>query len=157
MNKKVLYVAYGSNINFEQMKYRCPNSVAVGTAMLKGYELQFRYHATLEANKESEVPILLQELDSQDENYLDKYEGYPRYYRKEKLTIDFNGNFVEAKVYTMNGNIPLQSPSAKYYDIIEKGYRENGLDISYLETALEKAVQSENFEQEEEVEIEFEV
>ena len=57
----------------------------------------------------------------------------------------------------MNGNIPLQSPSAKYYDIIEKGYRENGLDISYLETALEKAVQSENFEQEEEVEIEFEV
>lgn len=157
MNKKVLYVAYGSNINLEQMKYRCPNSVVVGTTMLKGYELQFKYHATIEPNKESEVPVLLWELDSQDENYLDKYEGYPRYYRKEKLTIDFNGNSVEAMVYVMNGNIPLQSPSAEYYNIIEEGYKENGLDISYLETALEEAVQSENFEQEEELEIEFEV
>ena len=47
MGKKILYAAYGSNINLEQMAYRCPNSTVAGAAMLKGYELQFRYHATI--------------------------------------------------------------------------------------------------------------
>lgn len=64
---KKLYAAYGSNINLEQMAYRCPHSTVAGTAMLKGYELQFRHHATIEPNEESEVPVLLWELDSQDE------------------------------------------------------------------------------------------
>mgnify|MGYP000255432933 CR=1 FL=1 len=50
MGKKILYAAYGSNINLEQMAYRCPNSTVAGAAMLKGYELQFRYHATIEPN-----------------------------------------------------------------------------------------------------------
>ena len=47
MNKKILYAAYGSNINLEQMAYRCPNSKVAGTAMLKGYELEFRGVATI--------------------------------------------------------------------------------------------------------------
>lgn len=45
--------------------------------MLKGYELQFRHHATIEPNEESEVPVLLWELDSHDEKFLDRYEGEP--------------------------------------------------------------------------------
>lgn len=36
------YFAYGSNLNFEQMAYRCPEATAVGTAKLDGYELAFR-------------------------------------------------------------------------------------------------------------------
>ena len=36
------YFAYGSNLNFEQMAYRCPEATAVGTAKLEGYELAFR-------------------------------------------------------------------------------------------------------------------
>ena len=35
MDKKILYAAYGSNINLEQMAYRCPNSTVAGTAMLE--------------------------------------------------------------------------------------------------------------------------
>ena len=41
MSKKE-YFAYGSNLNFEQMAYRCPEATAVGTARLDGYELAFR-------------------------------------------------------------------------------------------------------------------
>ena len=33
MSKKE-YFAYGSNLNFEQMAYRCPEATAVGTAKL---------------------------------------------------------------------------------------------------------------------------
>ena len=32
MSKKQLYIAYGSNINLEQMAYRCPHSKVLGTA-----------------------------------------------------------------------------------------------------------------------------
>ena len=30
------YFAYGSNLNFEQMAYRCPEATVVGTAKLVG-------------------------------------------------------------------------------------------------------------------------
>ena len=41
MSKKE-YFAYGSNLNFEQMAYRCPEATVVGTAKLDGYELACR-------------------------------------------------------------------------------------------------------------------
>ena len=143
---KKLYAAYGSNINLEQMAYRCPHSIVAGTAMLKGYELQFRHHATIEPNEESEVPVLLWELDSQDEKFLDRYEGEPKYYRKENISLELNGETVEAMVYIMNGDTPLEAPTEQYYGIIKQGYKENGLDTRYLETAFEEAVLAENME-----------
>ena len=42
MEYRRLYIAYGSNINLEQMANRCPNSKVIGKEMLKGYELEFR-------------------------------------------------------------------------------------------------------------------
>ncbi len=38
MSKKE-YFAYGSNLNFEQMAYRCPEATAVGIAKLDGYRI----------------------------------------------------------------------------------------------------------------------
>ena len=37
MEYKRLYIAYGSNINLEQMAHRCPNSKVVSTEMMQGY------------------------------------------------------------------------------------------------------------------------
>lgn len=39
---KRLYVAYGSNLNFEQMKHRCPTAKLYDTGIIEGYELQFK-------------------------------------------------------------------------------------------------------------------
>lgn len=152
---KKLYVAYGSNINLEQMAYRCPNSTVAGTAMLQGYELQFRRHATIEPNEDSEVPILLWELDPHDERFLDRYEGFPKYYRKENITLEMDGETVEAMIYIMNGDTPLEVPTEQYYNTIEQGYKENGLDTSYLEVALEEAILSENLEMEQQLGLEM--
>ena len=99
---KKLYAAYGSNINLEQMAYRCPHSTVAGTAMLKGYELQFRHHATIEPNEESEVPVLLWELDSQDEKFLDRYEGEPKYYRKENISLELKETLIKSSHYAAN-------------------------------------------------------
>lgn len=40
MQKKQLYIAYGSNINLEQMAFRCPHSRVVGTSEIKDFELE---------------------------------------------------------------------------------------------------------------------
>ncbi len=42
-----LYFAYGSNINLDQMEYRCPDAKVVGPVMLDNYELLFRGCATI--------------------------------------------------------------------------------------------------------------
>ncbi len=134
-----LYIAYGSNMNLEQMAMRCPSSEVVTAAMLKGYDLQFKFHATIEPNPSGAVPILLWKLPECDEKQLDRYEGYPKYYRKEAVRLNLNGESAEAMVYIMNGNKPLQAPSEQYYQTILRGYKSAGLNTSYLETALAKA------------------
>ena len=37
-----LYFAYGSNINLDQMAFRCPNAEVEGPVTLDGYRLAFR-------------------------------------------------------------------------------------------------------------------
>lgn len=134
-----LYVAYGSNMNLEQMALRCPEAKVVSSALMYGYELQFKYHATIEANPDSKVPILLWKLSKRDEQQLDRYEGFPKYYRKETKPFTFKGETVEGMMYIMNGDKPLQAPSEQYYNIILQGYKSAGLDTSYLENALAQA------------------
>ena len=36
------YIAYGSNLNMEQMGIRCPSATAVGTGFLKGFRLMYK-------------------------------------------------------------------------------------------------------------------
>lgn len=40
---KRLYVAYGSNLNFKQMKHRCPTAKLYGIGTVYGYELHQRF------------------------------------------------------------------------------------------------------------------
>lgn len=77
-----LYFAYGSNINLEQMDYRCPDATVVGPVVLENYELLFRRggFATIEPKKGERVHGLLWSITPECERSLDLYEGYPRFY-----------------------------------------------------------------------------
>lgn len=142
MKNKQLYIAYGSNINLEQMAYRCPRSKVVGTSEIKDYELEFRGVATIVPNKGATVPVLIWELDERDLPVLNKYEGWPRLYRQETMSFELNGREVEGMAYLMNYG-ELSPPIKQYYNTILQGYRENGLDEKYLQTALENSLQLE--------------
>ena len=139
MSKKQLYIAYGSNINLEQMAYRCPHSKVVGTAEIKDFELEFRGVATIVPNKGTSVPVLIWELDERDLPNLNRYEGYPRLYRQEKMSFELNGKSCKGMAYLMNYG-ELSPPSQMYYNTILQGSRENGLDESYLIPALENSL-----------------
>ena len=107
MTKNRLYIAYGSNLNLPQMAFRCPTAKVVGASEVEGYELLFRGGrrgavATIELLEGSSVPVLLWKIRPQDELFLDRYEGYPNFYRKEMLEAELNGKPVNAMVYIMN-------------------------------------------------------
>ena len=41
MEKKRYYIAYGSNLNIRQMRYRCPGAKPIGISAIPDYELLY--------------------------------------------------------------------------------------------------------------------
>jgi len=136
MNNNKLYAAYGSNLNLRQMSVRCPDAVPVGTAMLKDWQLTFRGVATLEPSEGAETPIGIWEITPQCEISLDRYEGFPRLYRKAFVEVELKGKTVKVMLYLMNDGMPCL-PSKWYLDAIAQGYEDVGLDTVHLTRALE--------------------
>lgn len=145
----MLYCAYGSNMNTEQMKWRCPKAAVVGTGFIPNYLLMFRgkydsAFATIQPDYTSErgkgkgVPVVVWEITESDEAALDRYEGYPKFYGKEKIKVYMNdGKKVEAMVYIMSKGHEVGIPSGTYFNTILDGYQDNGIDTEYLFGRLE--------------------
>lgn len=143
---RVLYCAYGSNLNLEQMQHRCPDAHVFAHGRIPGYRLMFRGVASIEptATPTVGVPVLLWSISERDERALDVYEGYPRLYRKEFIDVEIeNGDTVPAMVYVMNNVRGEGRPSAHYYEVIKQGYHDAGFDARYLARA---AIRSANRE-----------
>lgn len=139
--ENLLYIAYGSNLNVAQMKIRCPYATVVGNATLKDYQLLFRGGnggsvATVEPKDGSSVPVLIWEITPRCEDALDRYEGWPRFYRKETVAVEFGSKLVETMVYIMNDGHPLGSPSQGYLNTIVEGYKTAGFDQQVLSDAI---------------------
>jgi len=97
------YIAYGSNLNLEQMAYRCPTAKVVSSTVIDGYKLLFRGYpghavATIEKKNGGTVPALVWGIKPADERALDHYEGWPKFYRKETMEVCMNEEVVEAMV-----------------------------------------------------------
>ncbi|MCM1233465.1 MAG: gamma-glutamylcyclotransferase [Ruminococcus flavefaciens] len=89
----------------------------------------------------------MRELDERDLPTLNCYEGWPRLYRQEKMPFELDGKSYEGMAYLMNHG-EISTPSQQYYNTILQGYRENGLDESYLQKALENSLRMELAEEE---------
>ena len=126
------YLAYGSNLNMEQMEWRCPGAVVIGETFVEGYEMTFRSHsarggvANIEPKKGSKVRALVWEITPEDEKALDRYEGFPWLYTKESMKVKVEGQELQTMVYIMTPGFPKAMPSASYMDTIEQGYRDCG-------------------------------
>lgn len=139
---RMLYVAYGSNMNLEQMDWRCPNSELIGTGIIKDYRLVFNTHADIIPTQGAYVPVVVWDVPAQDWEYLDVYEGYPKYYVKENVTVNMDdGNVEECVVYVMSDeNKGFEPPFDDYWDTIIDGYEDNGItDTSALYSALSES------------------
>ena len=140
-----LYFAYGSNINLEQMAYRCPDASVVGPVTLENYELLFRRggFATIMPCEGETVHGLLWSITPDCERSLDRYEGYPRFYDKRMVTVrDGEGRSLSVMAYIMDERFrePML-PSSTYYNGILEGYQQNDLPVTALKKAWDHVVQ----------------
>ena len=133
------YLAYGSNLNKEQMTHRCPDAKPVCAYIMMDWQPVFRRgYLTIEPKAGAEVPCGVWEISDEDERNLDRYEGYPRFYRKERFPVmvpdpdELTGKLVTALAYVMNDGFPLEVPSDFYFYTVLKGYRAFGLDRTPL-------------------------
>ncbi len=134
---KKLYVAYGSNLHLAQMARRCPDAKVYGSGVIKDYRLAFYQVASILPEVGAEVPVGVWSISPQDEKNLDRYEGFPRLYRKENIKVVMeNGETVTAMVYIMNRDGMESYPDSSYYNTIYTGYRSFGLDTEYLEKTV---------------------
>lgn len=139
--KRKLYIAYGSNMDQENMDYRCADATLVGTSRIEGYRLLFKgsqtgFYATIEKDEGSYVPVLIWEISQEDERCLDIYEGYPRFYYKKNLKVEINGKKKWAMVYIMDEKRKLGLPKSYYYGLLDKAYDRFGFDKKILRKAL---------------------
>ena len=140
-----MYFAYGSNINLEQMEHRCPDALLVGPVTLQNYELQFRGSgfATVAPKKDCVVHGLLWKLTPSCEQSLDRYEGYPRHYIKEAVTVQTaDGSKIPVMAYIMAEPMCRQPalPYPRYYRAIQQGFEANGLPVESLEEAWNRTI-----------------
>ena len=136
--KRRLYIAYGSNLNIEQMAKRCSTAKVVGKAIMRNWRLLFCGAATIERQKGAQVPVLVWDIQPKDEAALDAYEGWPRLYRKESVRVTLHGKQVRAFVYIMNSNRE-HPPSISYYNTILEGYIHARFDRNILRTAAQNS------------------
>lgn len=147
--KEKLYFAYGSNMNLDQMEFRCPDAKAVGNVQLKDYRLAFCGRpsgggvATILPETGSMVDGVLWKITPSCEGSLDRYEGYPHLYGKETISVqDTQGKIWKAAVYTMNA--PYKDcpavPSDFYLRGIIEGCGQNGVPSKPVMDAVKRTM-----------------
>lgn len=140
---KKIYIAYGSNMDLEQMAYRCPDAELIGKGKIKNFRLMFKgslsgNYATIEPEKNFEVPVLLWKISAADEKKLDRYEGFPNFYYKKEIEVETeDGEKIFGMVYIMHEERTLGLPTEFYYEILLQAYLKFGFDEKILNDALE--------------------
>ena len=132
-------------MNLNQMAFRCPDAQVVDTVRLEGYRLAFCMNggghgvATILPEPDSFVDGVLWRISERDEQSLDLYEGFPRLYGKEPVTVVYpDGLKREVMAYTMNSpykDVPAL-PSKSYLEGILNGCRQNGIETASILEAV---------------------
>ena len=127
----LLYFAYGSNMNLNQMAFRCPDAEVVDTVRLEGYRLAFCMNgggngvATILPEEGSYVDGVLWRISERDERHLDHYEGFPYLYGKEPVVV----------MYTAIAPIPMSTFAGEPTSNVGKNFLR-----SYAGVCLEGAI-----------------
>ena len=140
-----LYFAYASNMDPQTYRRRCPKAGALGPARLPRYRLAFtRYSRTrrggsadIVPDESSEVWGVLYEVGDDCLASMDKVEGVPAAYRRERVTVfGREGDPVQAVTYVANRTGEFL-PSASCLKVILRGARAYDLPAEYVR-ALEQ-------------------
>jgi hypothetical protein len=148
----MLYFAFGSNLDPDQMKVRCPGHRVVGMAALRDHKLVFPIFsnswnggvASLQLSHGNDVWGVVYDLTEDDLRSLDGYEGYhgpgaQNLYEREPLWVELvrpeDGSVprrVKAFAYLARVAANPSPPSPAYMDAVIKGAIAHGLSDEYV-------------------------
>lgn len=141
-----LYLAYGSNLNLRQMQTRCPGAKLVGYTSLADYRLIFRgttsrYYLSIEPASGRTVPCGVFAITPRDEQKLDRYEDFPKFYRKKEIAtylnaLDGNSRMLSAMFYYLPKSCSAGFPTPRYIQVCKEGYRDCNFDVEALKMAM---------------------
>lgn len=170
-----IYFGYGSNLWLEQMHIRCPNSQYMGVARLDDYQwiINDRGYANVVqvstgsgSGYKNVVFGLVYSLTAADEARLDKNEGVPVAYTKERLSCDFwssDGSHkkvdtyqppeksIDMLVYIDRKRVTPDAPRKEYIYRMNRGIEDGvkmGVPEKYIREVMRKFI-PEDTEQEE--------
>ncbi|KRB18268.1 hypothetical protein ASD99_31045 [Mesorhizobium sp. Root695] len=142
----MLYFAYGSNMDTDQMKARCPGATKVGKACLPGHQLTFPRLSkgrgcgvsSVAAADGLDVWGVVYRLTTADAARLDANEGFVAgraahlnsYYRTT-ISVVMDDIAVEVETYI---GVPQEAPplpNLEYLKLIRNGAREHDLPETY--------------------------
>ena len=138
-----LYFAYGSNLDPEQMQWRCPDAIALGPALLENWAWRIggRGYATVSPSPGHHVWGAIWNVSDADLASLDRYEGVAGgHYRREFVTVMAQNQPVELLLYIENYE-DHGSPRPDYLERIIAGARWFDLPQAWIAnlTAIEAA------------------
>ncbi len=145
-----LYAAYGSNMDPEQMRIRCPYSPFSGTGWLSDWRLTFGGEelgwegalATLVEEPGSQVFLALYDINAADRIALDKWESADSgLYRTSRLRVSTLEGDVVAWTYVLNG-YEGGLPSARYLGLIAEGAEAAGAPVDYVSELRRRSCRS---------------
>lgn len=145
----VLYFAYGSNLNWEQMRDRCPSVGVVGAALLPDHRLAFTRHSVTRgcgvADAVRDVGRKLwgvvYKISDLDVGKLDKSEGYrpgreKNSYRRRECRVLLDGDKrrpLTVSTYFADPQRDPPRPNQAYKDLILSGARHWHLPDEYIQ------------------------
>ncbi len=142
---RVLYFAYGSNLDDAQMRERCANARVLGRATLPNYALVFggfshRWGgavASVVRAKGACVEGLLYELGNVDLRELDRFEGHPfAYERVIRWVRDESGGRRRVMTYLQpEDGFEAWTPPLGYFIVLWHAYSRLGFDVEPLARA----------------------
>ncbi len=137
------YFAYGSNMNPDQMDFRCPGALAIGTATLKNYRfiINNREVASVIPDDGDDVPDvgncvigILWSISEDHERTLDQCEGIDSnfYYRDFVHVETEDSGKIEALIYIASDSAE-GTPREGYLEKILAGAEHFNLPTDYIE------------------------
>lgn len=137
----MFYFAYGSNLDFEQMRKRCPSAVTISKATLPKHRLAFtRFSESRNSGvadilpaKVDHVQGALYDITDDDAVRLDEFEGVSDgCYERITVRITLRaGEVLEAYTYKASAQ-GLFKPSKAYMQQIIAGARYHALSPEYI-------------------------
>jgi gamma-glutamylcyclotransferase (GGCT)/AIG2-like uncharacterized protein YtfP len=144
-NQVRLYFAYGSNLNLDYMRLKCPNPQVLGIARLAGHRVDFFGHSpawdgaveTVVEDAASEVWGVLYRMDASSWEALDhfqdaRFDGNGAYFHYPVAVLDEKGKPVEATIYKKARVCSPGNPSTEYLKLIIQGAEQQGLPEKYI-------------------------